>query len=80
MANNITNMKFDVGVVRDPASDINALPVIADISVPVTALDTALNDNTRTLRRRANTYAASRTRAQLGVGIPYNAHNGTISG
>lgn len=75
----MANRVFDSGVTRDAAADIIAYPVITEIGVPVTGLDTAINDNTRTVRRRIQTFPAFRTKSQLGIGVPYNPQNGVTS-
>jgi hypothetical protein len=75
----MANRVFDCGVIRSAAADIIAYPTFTEIGVPTEGLATAINDGSRTVKRRLNTYPAARTRTQLGIGVPYNPHNGVIS-
>lgn len=72
------SQKVDVGVVRNPAANIQATPVITDIGVPTNnALVTTANMPQGPAHQRADTYTAAGQ--PKGVGVPVHPATGVQS-
>lgn len=81
MPNPIANIRFDVGVTRDPIADTIATPVVTDIGCPTNYPLVAPRTGHAGLPKvkRVETNPQARDFDVIGKGVPYNGENGITS-